>query len=72
MYCEMSPQTYYLISPFSFSEPVVEKVIDTMFIWRTILLVLLSLSALAGTAFTLVDYGMHPVQPSSVKKMRTR
>ena len=50
----------------------VEKVIDNMLIWRTVLLVLLSLAALVGGALTLVDYGLHPVQPASVKKIKAR
>jgi hypothetical protein len=52
------------------SEPEVERKIDRLFIWRTILLVLLSLSALAGGLITLLDYALHPVLPQSIKKTR--
>jgi hypothetical protein len=48
----------------------VEKKIDKMFVWRTLLLVLLSLTALAGGLLTLLDYALHPVLPQSIKKNR--
>ena len=41
---------------------------DTMFIWRTVMVVVMSLSAFVGVAVVAVDYGLHAVKPSQIKK----
>ena len=44
---------------------------DGMFIWRTIMAILASLSAITGTAVVALDYAMHQVKfrPTNSKKM---
>ena len=42
---------------------------DSMFIFRTIVVVFVSLSAVAGSLIVAVDYGLHAVRPSQVKKV---
>ena len=44
---------------------------DGMFIWRTIMAILASLSALTGTAVVALDYAMHQVKfkPTNNKKI---
>ena len=44
---------------------------DGMFIWRTIMVCLTSLSAITGTALVALDYAMHQVKfkPTTNKKL---
>ena len=44
---------------------------DGMFIWRTIMVILASLSAITGTAVVALDYAMHQVKfrPTNNKKL---
>ena len=44
---------------------------DGMFIWRTIMAILASLSAITGTAVVALDYAMHQVKfkPTNNKKI---
>ena len=44
---------------------------DGMFIWRTIMVILASLSAITGTAVVALDYAMHQVKfkPTNNKKI---
>jgi len=46
----------------------VKKIYDSMFVWRTILLVVMSTAAMGGLLFTLVDFGLQPVQAQPIKK----
>ena len=41
---------------------------DTMFIWRTIMVILSCLFAAAGVIMVGVDYGMHTIKPVHIKK----
>ena len=41
---------------------------DSMFIWRTVIVVFMSVSALVGAAVVSVDYGLHAIKPSQIKK----
>ena len=40
---------------------------DSMFIWRTVMVVFMSVSALVGAAVS-VDHGLHAIKPSQIKK----
>ena len=53
-------------------EPVPPSVpTDGMFIWRTIMVILASLSAITGSAVVALDYAMHQVKfrPTNNKKL---
>ena len=54
------------------TEPEVVRVLDGMFVWRTVVLVLLAVAALVGGLFNLLDFGLHTVQPASIKKLRSK
>ena len=41
---------------------------DSMFVWRTVMVVLMSVSGVLGAAVVAVDYGLHAVKPSQIKK----
>ena len=41
---------------------------DSMFIWRTVMVVFMSVSAIVGAAVVSVDYGLHAIKPSQIKK----
>ena len=41
---------------------------DSMFIGRTVMVVLMSLSAIVGVAVVGLDYGLHVVKPHQIKK----
>merc|ERR1719278_1479572 len=43
------------------------KLYDGMFVWRTIVRVILCVAGLAGSAIALLDWGMHQVRPEAVK-----
>ena len=49
-------------------EEVVPRLYDTMFIWRTVLVVLMALSAVGGGLVALLDYGLQPVMAQQIKK----
>ena len=66
------PSYKSLLVIFLESEDDVVKVLDQMFIWRTILLVLLAVSILVVGGITLVQYALHSIQPASIKTFRNR
>ena len=41
---------------------------DSMFVWRTVMVVIMSISGLVGAAVVGVDYGLHTVKPAQIKK----
>ena len=41
---------------------------DSMFVWRTVMVVIMSISGLVGAAVVGVDYGLHSVKPAQIKK----
>ena len=47
-------------------EPVIPT--DTMFIWRTIMVIITGVSSIAGVILVGMDYSMHAVKPAHVKK----
>ena len=50
----------------------VVPILDGMFVWRTVLLVILALAALVGGLYNLLQFGLHTVQPAAIKKFKRR